>query len=235
MTEYNIYCDESCHLEHDDSDVMSLGAIYCPKEKTREINQRIRDIKIRNNMPPFRELKWTKVSPGGLQTYKDLVDYFFDDDDLHFRVLVVPDKKALDHDRFGQDHDTWYYKMYFTMLNTILSPEDTYNIYIDIKDTNSYERAKKLHQVCANSKHDFSKRIIRKLQPIRSDEVQIMQLTDILIGAVTHYNRTFTDGLARSSAKQELIDHIKNRSGYSLRRTTLLREDKFNIFIWEAR
>ncbi|MEE1211777.1 MAG: hypothetical protein UHO11_04695 [Treponema sp.] len=25
MTEYNFYCDESCHLEHDNSNVMVLG------------------------------------------------------------------------------------------------------------------------------------------------------------------------------------------------------------------
>ena len=33
MTEYNLYCDESCHLEHDDSDVMVLGALIIPKDK----------------------------------------------------------------------------------------------------------------------------------------------------------------------------------------------------------
>jgi hypothetical protein len=29
--------------------------------------------------------------------YPDLVDYFFDDDNLHFRALVVPDKSRLRH------------------------------------------------------------------------------------------------------------------------------------------
>lgn len=40
MTEYNLYCDESCHLEHDDSDVMVLGALIIPKDKGRK-SQRI--------------------------------------------------------------------------------------------------------------------------------------------------------------------------------------------------
>ena len=39
--EYNIYCDESCHLEHDKSNSMSLGAIYCRKDKLKEINNNI--------------------------------------------------------------------------------------------------------------------------------------------------------------------------------------------------
>lgn len=233
--EYNIYCDESCHLEHDRSNVMSIGAVYCPKEKIREINDRIKTIKQRNGIPANRELKWVKVSPAKLQVYKDLVDYFFDDDDISFRILLIPNKSELDHEKFHQTHDEWYYKMYFEMLKAILNPKDLYNIYIDIKDTNSYMKSKKLHEVCCNSLYDFSHKIIKKLQPIRSDEVQIMQLTDIMIGAITHYNRDFPQSEKRSAAKQEIIDLIKIRSNYSLRKTTLLRENKINIFFWEPR
>ncbi|MCL0066152.1 DUF3800 domain-containing protein, partial [Dehalococcoidia bacterium] len=27
---YNIYCDESYHLEHDHQEIMVLGALWCP-------------------------------------------------------------------------------------------------------------------------------------------------------------------------------------------------------------
>lgn len=43
---YNVYCDETCHLEHDGINVMVLGAIWCPQNKLKEINQRIRQIKV---------------------------------------------------------------------------------------------------------------------------------------------------------------------------------------------
>jgi hypothetical protein len=42
---YNIYCDESCHLEHDRQCAMVLGAIWCPKDKAHDIALRIREIK----------------------------------------------------------------------------------------------------------------------------------------------------------------------------------------------
>jgi len=42
---YNIYCDESCYLEHDRQLVMVLGAVWCPLEKAREISVHIREIK----------------------------------------------------------------------------------------------------------------------------------------------------------------------------------------------
>ena len=142
MTEYNFYCDESCHLEHDNSNVMVLGGVWCPKEKRHQINGRIKEIKIRNNVPVQAELKWTKVSPSKIQVYIDLMEYFFDETDLHFRGLLIPDKKKLNHQMFNQTHDEWYYKMYFSMLKAMLVPTDTYNIFIDIKDTHSAERAK---------------------------------------------------------------------------------------------
>ena len=233
--EYNIYCDESCHLEHDGIYVMVIGAVWCPQTKLKEINKRIREIKRRNNVAITAELKWTKVSPAKIDLYKDILNYFFDDDDLFFRAVLIPDKNVLDHERFRQSHNDWYYKMYFEMLKTILHPKDRYEIYIDIKDTNSYAHSQKLKEVCCNSMYDFSEKVVKKLQPIRSEEIQIMQLVDLLIGAVGYHNRDFGDDYVKSDAKNELIKLICERSGYSMKKTTLLREDKFNMLVWNAR
>lgn len=231
---YNVYCDESCHLEHDGINVMGLGAIWCDSAKVHHINTRISEIKKRNGVFPHSEAKWSKVAPVKLQLYQDLVNYFFDDDDLHFRVLIVPDKTCLDHERFSQTHDEWYYKMYFEMLKVIFSPSNRYCVYIDIKDSHSTARAKKLHEVCCNDKYDFSHQIIRRIQPIRSNEIQIMQLVDILLGATTYTNRSFTPDAQQSAAKHTLMSLIRERSGYTMRKTTLLREEKYNMLLWRA-
>jgi len=116
MQIYNIYCDESCHLEKDQQDVMVLGAIWCPLDKSKEIAIRIREIKRQHSLKQNFEIKWTKVSPAKLHFYLDLIDYFFDNSDLHFRALIVPDKAKLRHAEFNQSHDDFYYKMYFDML-----------------------------------------------------------------------------------------------------------------------
>lgn len=29
--EYNVYCDERCHLKSNESKYMLIGAVYCPK------------------------------------------------------------------------------------------------------------------------------------------------------------------------------------------------------------
>lgn len=89
---YNVYCDESCHLENDGINDMVLGAIWCPKIKIREISDRIKEIKLKYGVLPTSELKWTKVAPVKQALYVEILNYFFDCADLHFRCLVIPDK-----------------------------------------------------------------------------------------------------------------------------------------------
>src|SRR5690606_6124753 len=230
----NIYCDESCHLLNDKEPVMVLGAVYCPIEKKEEIFERLYSFKLKHNLIPknkkndndnrtYYELKWNKVSKSKIEYYKDVINYFVDDDDLQFRVLVVSNKSAIDYEKFNHTHDTFYYKMYFGMLKAILNPENSHHIYIDIKDTRSKEKVHKLEQVLRNDKYDYSKEIIKKVQQVRSHEVEILQLADLLVGATAYVNRE----LSNSKAKNELINLIKHRSKYSLTKSTLLKERKF--------
>ncbi|MEE8571229.1 MAG: DUF3800 domain-containing protein [Candidatus Bathyarchaeia archaeon] len=227
---YNVYCDESCHLENDGEKAMVLGAVWCPLEKTRKISIRIREIKQKHGLRPDFEVKWTKVSPAKLIFYHDLFDYFFDDYDLHFRALIVPDKSKLKHAAFGQDHDVWYYKMYFDMLKVIFDPEANYRVYLDIKDSHGGAKAAKLHDVLCNNMYDFSREIIERIQLVHSCEVEVLQLADLLTGAVSYVNR----GISTSAAKLALVELMRRRSGYDLTRTTLLKEQKVNLFRWHA-
>ncbi len=227
---FNVYCDESCHLENDHQQVMVLGAVWCPIEKTAEFSAGIRGIKARYGLRPDFEIKWTKVSPAKSEFYGDIINYFFDKPDLHFRALVVPDKSKLRHGFFDQSHDEWYYKMYFDMLKVLFDPNSQYRIYLDIKDTRGSTKVAKLHDVLCNNLYDFSRKIIERLQIVRSHEVELLQVVDLMIGAVSYANRQ----LSTSSAKHALVEQIRRRSGYSLLRTTLFLEKKVNIFRWAA-
>jgi len=207
---------------------MVLGALWCPLEKTRGIRVRIREIKKKHGLLPNFEIKWTKVSPAKQAFYVDILDYFLDDEELHFRALIVPDKSKLQHEVYAQTHDVFYYKMFFNLLKVIFDPQDCYRIYFDIKDTNSSIRIAKLHDVLCNNMYDFERKIIERLQTVRSHEVELMQLVDLLTGIVSYANRN----LHVSKAKSSLVKRLQERSGYSLSRTTLLRENKVNIFVW---
>ncbi len=231
MTTLNVYCDESGHLPNDDQSNMVLGAIWCPLERVREMSDALRKRKKEHGLSPQMEVKWTKISPAKVDFYLALVDFFFDQADLRFRALVVPDKSKLDHEAHQQDHDTWYYKMYFSMLKVIITPDDRFRIYLDIKDTRSADKMRKLHEVLCNNIYDFDQNIIERVQTVRSHEVELLQLADLLIGAVQHAGR----GQLKDSAKDKVARRVQQRSRYGLVRSTLLTEKKLNIFIWRAR
>jgi hypothetical protein len=116
------------------------------------------------------------------------------------------------------------------MLKVIIHPKEVYNIYLDIKDTNGFEKVEKLHDVICSARYDFSKSVVRKIQEVRSDEVSILQITDLLIGALSYKYRD----LNTNAAKLDLIELIQRRSGYGLKKNTLPSESKFNLFIWHT-
>jgi Protein of unknown function (DUF3800) len=177
-----------------------------------------REIKAKHGIAKALEVKWGKVSPAKMQFYLDWLDYFFDDDDLRFRAVIVPDKSVLQHEIFAQTHDDWYYKMYFVLLYVLLKPTNRYRIYIDQKDTLSAAKAAHLHEVLCNNAYDFDRRIIERVQAIASHDSDLIQLADLLIGAVSYANR----GLVGNSAKEKLVSRMRERSSYSLTRTALL-------------
>lgn len=228
---YNVYCDESCHLEHDHVQVMAWGAVSCPTGDARAIAEAVRALKAEHGLAPDFEAKWSKVSPAQAAFYLALVDLFLGDERLRFRGLVVPDKGLLDHTRFDQTHDDWYYKMYFTMLRPIFTAPHRYRIYLDVKDTRGGPKTRKLHEVLANSLFDFDRECIERVQQVRSHESELLQLADLLIGALTYANR----GLTTSAAKVAILERLRTGLGAQLlTRTSAFAATKFNILVWRA-
>jgi hypothetical protein len=116
------------------------------------------------------------------------------------------------------------------MLKAIFRPDARYRIYLDIKDTRGAKKAAKLQDVLCNNVYDFSREVIERLQLIRSHEIEQLQLADLLIGAIGYLNR----GLQGNTGKMAVIRRIQKRSGYILTKSTLLREEKINLFRWHA-
>ena len=226
--EYNIYCDESCHLKSNNSKYMLIGAIYCPKIKVKEINNYIKKLKENYNLSNNIELKWNKIDKKTENLYLDIIDYFFNNNDLKFRVMVI-DKERLNHKKYNQTENDFYHKAYYEMLKYIINRNNSYNIYPDIKDTNSYY----YHQVMLNYLKikilDTNNAIIKKVQPIKSYEAPILQINDILIGALSYSYRKLSD----NDAKLNIIKKIDSLYPDNLDETSY--SEKFNIFMWKPR
>ena len=226
----NLYCDESNHLLHNENRIMTLGYVSCLKSMNREANVSIRNLKQKHGLNKNYEIKWTKVSKRMMPFYEELIDYFFDNSFLEFRC-VIANKEGLNYERFGITHDDWYYRMYYLLLGKSLLENNKYNIYIDIKDTCSQKKVDKLKEVLNYSYYDFSSSMIQKIQQIHSHEVELMQLTDILIGAIGYRN----NNRRTSKAKMEITEILCKKTNSTLKKTSLFNERKFNIFVWEAK
>ncbi len=228
--EYNIYCDESCHLQSNDSKYMLIGAVYCPKSKVKEVNKYIKDLKKIYDFSCGMELKWNKVSKKTEKLYMDIINYFFNTDYLKFRVIVI-DKTVLNHEKYEQTENDFYHKAYYEMLKYIISPENSYNIYPDIKDTKSYYSHQVMLKFLRLKISDYNGETIKKVQPIKSYESSVIQINDILIGALSYYYR----GLNINKTKLNIVNQIRKLYGNSFDSTSFYSNTKFNIFIWRSK
>lgn len=228
MKGLNIYCDESMHLMAQPGPA-AWGALSAPRAKVRSYLREITRLKKSFGVTSKNELKWVNVRRSKLDLYKQLIDFFFAHDDLHMRIVLVRDKSILDHERYGQTHDQWYYKMYFTLLNHMIVSDRETRIFLDEKDTRGAEKVRKLHEYLCRTEYDFNHDLIKYVQEVKSYEIGLLSIVDIFLGAVTYLIR----GLQSSPVKKELVEYIQKRSGLSLQKTTFLSAQKVNVFYWK--
>jgi len=216
---FNVYCDESCHIEHDHKKFMFLGSVSSAFNQVKLHTEAINEIKKKHNF--YAEIKWSSVSKSKIRFYSDLVDYFFASD-LKFRTLGV-EKSKINCGAFGKTYDDFYYTMYYRLLNYNINTLYSYNVYLDIKDTLSSRKVNKLKDIL-NTKLG----VFRNVQNIRSHESIIMQLADFLMGAISYFNN---DEVKGNATKMQIIEKIKNHSKDSLLSTNY--SEKLNLFFIE--
>ena len=224
MSDYKIFCDESNHLHNDSSNLMIIGGIGCPSHQVEYINRFIKHLKHKHNAKS--ELKWTKLNSNKKRFYRELLEFFFSNVYLKFNAQAVINKSKLNHSKYNDgEADKFYYKMYYYALMPFLKPNEDVNIFIDYKDTKGGQRAKKLKEVINNT---FYGQLDCEFTIIHSHESQIMQLADMMIGAIAYKNRE--DIEHNSEIKNFIISTIEELGGVFLDVSTQPWEEKFRIY-----
>ncbi|MFT4755944.1 MAG: hypothetical protein ACI91R_000581, partial [Vicingaceae bacterium] len=184
-----------------------------------QIKQHKEYIKLLRKKHLFKgEIKWSDVSKSQYPFYADVIDYFFATD-LMFRAVIV-DKKQIDESREGFTYDDFYFRMYYQLIHHKLTPDYKYNMYLDIKDTCSQKKLSKLGKILNNENR------IQNMQFIRSHESYLMQLSDLIMGAINYHIR----GLDKVIAKNRLIEKIQSHASIALNKSTPKTAEKFNLF-----
>lgn len=233
-SDYLIYCDESCPLEYEP--ISLFGAIGCSYENKDKIVKELRELKDKYFINSRYETKWVKASKAKLQYYKDLINYFKNNNDIRIRVLVATDKEKLDNKRYYDgDYQEWYYRMYYLLLDRFIDLNYDYYMLYDEKDKYTTYKMNTVRDIINDrKKFDNKDHFDFKVKQINSRESELMQLLDVVMGAVGYKNRGYLKK-QKGETKKELVRYIEKAFSHDISTSTSPYEAKFNIFIWKPR
>jgi hypothetical protein len=143
---------------------------------------------------------------------------------LKFRTVGV-EKSKINNPDFGQTYDDFYYKMYYQLLNHKIDSRYSYNVYLDIKDTLSACKVRRLRKIL-NTKYG----VFRNVQNIHSYESSLMQFADFLMGAISYYKNNKEK---KNQAKVRLMERVIKKSSCDFDRTNY--SEKLNLFFIELK
>lgn len=228
---YNLYFDESCHLQYDNSDVMCIGGIVVPVERIQEYKDAIKAIKRKYSI--LHEIKWNTISTTRINMYKKLLEFFFSSQ-MSFRCILIKNKSNISAHTLNQIE---YNEFYFSIVEKLIrfsvrhngGNNNNFRVYLDLKDSHGAKKLRAIENVLHEGLEYNNE--VSHLQNIRSHESVFIQLADILIGAIAYKARK----LKGSDAKLQLIEHIEKLSGYNIDEGTEPGDSKFSIYDFQPK
>jgi hypothetical protein len=220
---YVIYCDESCQDWAVHHQFMAIGGLKVPRETKPVLSKQLRRLMVSVGLAG--EVKWKKVSTKKLESYKALVDFFFEQAALQYRAIVVDQNKVKLKEYHQNDAELAFYKFYYEMLEKWLQPAESYVILLDHRVNRGDDRCVTLWRCLEN--HFTGNVDITALTTIDSARTPLAQLCDVFTGCLAAIN----NGINAGTAKAELADYIRDKAGLAtLTCGTPLNAEKFNIF-----
>lgn len=234
---YRVYCDESRQVGER---FMTLGGLIIPAANLPVFNASMSQFRAEQKM--FAELKWQRVSNQKLTQYRRFVDYFFalnTSKQAHFHALIV-DTHKVDHRVFNQgDKEIGFYKFYYQLLlhcfgKKYCDDRPDARIHLILDRRNSRYSLEDLRTVLNNglrSRWGIDTRPFVAIEPCDSKKSEVLQMTDILLGAVGFQKNGFDLIAGSRQAKKELAAHIAKGAGLAdLKENTPFRLQRFTLW-----
>jgi hypothetical protein len=247
LSGFRVYCDESNTDGRKRHPV--YGAILVSLDNIREVQKELADWR-RTPDGIQTELKWQKGVHGGLglKQYKSLVDLLFrlirQRKLLQFKAIIL-DRRAPEYHAYSKgNYEIGFYKTYYhwllwyfakfplrhrCKLRVIIDdrnlPKDAKDPFTKLKFALNNGIRKELDQTADD--------VVTEVKPLDSKLADLLQVADVLMGAVAYHNQDFHLRPEASKAKVELAKYIALKVGQRdlKRETHPLRED-FKIVRW---
>lgn len=216
---YNLYCDESgVH----DKRTFYLGALCCTPERAEILKTKINVFRDKHYC--YGEMKWSKVSRQMLSVYIEFSNIFLDAP--YTRVIVMQVQKGESWKEWAPTEEQRFFKTYYIFLRLNTLPYYRYGMFMDYKDGKSYRWSSLQFALNNAIKRDgffIKQKWIHTLKPLNSKENSLIQLVDVIMGAL----------ISNASAphKQNLSEHVKcylNSKSHS-------GKEKIKKFVWSPK
>ena len=196
---------------------MAMGGIIIRTSNVQSANDRIAALRLPEL--PQGEMKWGSVSKGKLEAYRRIVDAFFADNafagvDFHSTVI---DTWQQDHQQFGDgDRDKTFNKELYQLATKFarLYPDRLFHLYPDERET--AHRPGELRDILnfgRRKKGDVRDFPYRRCHFRNSRHTPMIQVVDILLGALAYRVNGHANALDASPSKVDLSRHILQHGG----------------------
>jgi hypothetical protein len=222
---------------------MVLGGIIIDAEDIQRVEKTFRSYRDQFNMKS--ELKWSKVKRQKLVEYTRFMEYFFalnNTDLVHFKCVII-DNNKVDHKKYSDgDKEKGFYKLYYQLLFHCFGKkyfkDDVKFIIHPDERTSSYQLGD-LQQVLNRgmSKH-LNKQVFPfiAIEPFDSKKSEIIQINDIILGAIGYQKNGYDLVAGSAIGKIELAKYIANSAGLkTLTDNTKWGKERFSIWNFQLK
>lgn len=230
---FEVYADESCQTGHH---YMVLGGLIVPRDQLHTILSDLKAARKRHNMT--KEMKWEKISRTRLDAYMEYADVFFrhsENDNIHFHSVTI-NARRMDHKRFNYgDRELGFSKYIYQLLikfGRLYASNGNLYCYLD-RRTTKYN-TDELQVILNNGikkRWNISTKPFRRVMFRDSKSTELLQLNDILLGALASRSNGYHERPGASAAKTQMGEFVVRRAGIvDPLRSTPISQVRFTIW-----
>jgi hypothetical protein len=232
----HVYCDES---QTSGVRFTVYGGIVIPATSVPVFDEVMQEWRKTTHM--FHEIAWEKVSKSYLDGFKSLVDLAFDhiaQEHFDFKAVVFDS-----HDRryVRGDKEQGFYKLYYQFLLKKFVPyamSDDHRLYVYIDERTTKYKLSTLHAVLNNGIRATTARtgeIVKKVEPRNSKECNLIQVADLLMGAIGYQCNGLDKRLEAARHKVELARYIAEKAGVKTLTENIWGRPEFEIWRFKSK
>jgi uncharacterized protein DUF3800 len=198
---------------------LAVGGICVRRDTILGIHADIERFRKRHNM--HAELKWTKISNQKQSEYEALVDYFFflkDKNLVHFHSVIFDSHKWKNKIYNDGDQDVGISKLFYQLIHHkycgSCGRHGSLFVCLDHRNSStSLEDLRRMVNSAALRDHKIRGGPIKKIVSADSKEEDLLQINDVILGAVNavRNEKHLLDTTRRS--KREIAKRVLLRSG----------------------